>query len=365
MNRFTFFGFCFIITFLIGCKKDSGNSPVDNPLANSTTSPAAGNPDGKYAIPQEAGLVDVSKPNQIIGNGTPESCTCDAVVKAVAKGGKIVFNCGKNPITIKMTKTAKVFNDGLPDVVIDGGGLVTLSGEGKNRILYMNTCDQNQHWTTSHCDNQDTPRLTVQNITFANGNSSSETEYTGGGAIWVRGGRLKVVNSRFFNNVCAETGADVGGAAIRVFSQYNNLPVYVVNSTFGGASGYGNSGSNGGAISSIGVSWTIINSLFSFNKATGKGGNPAQANTPGGGSGGAIYNDGNTMTLTLLGCKITNNSVNAYGSSIFFVSNNHTGNIKIDKTVSQNNVGGSWYPVYPGISMHADTKIEVTNSSIK
>jgi hypothetical protein len=53
--------------------------------------------------------------------------------------------------------------------------------------------------------------------------------------------------------------------------------------------GYGNTGSNGGAISSIGVSWTLINCLFSHNKAIGNGGNPAQEGAPGGGSGGAIY----------------------------------------------------------------------------
>ena len=156
-------------------------------------------------------------------------------------------------------------------------------------------------WTTDHCENQDHPRLTVQNLTFVDGNSTGETEYDGGGAIWVRGGRFKVVNCRFFNNVCADAGPDVGGAAMRVFSQYEGLPVYVVNSTFGGADGLGNVCSNGGGISSIGVSWTIINSLFSYNHAIGNGGNPAEAGTPGGGSGGAIYNDGNTMTLSLCG----------------------------------------------------------------
>ena len=39
-------------------------------------------------------------------------------------------------------------------VVLDGGGLVTLSGGGRRRILYMDTCDQAQVWTTSHCQNQ-------------------------------------------------------------------------------------------------------------------------------------------------------------------------------------------------------------------
>ncbi len=352
---------------LIQCESDNSmpNAEFHNPLANPNDGPPAGYPEGKYPVPADAGPVDVSAPDQIVGNGTPESCTCKSFMDAVAKGGKIVFNCGPKPVTILMDQTAKVFNDANPDIVIDGNGLITLSGGGKNRILYMNTCDQNQHWTTSHCQNQDSPRLTVQNITFADGNSKAETEYDGGGAIWVRGGRFKVVNCRFFNNTCDSLGPDVGGAAIRVFSQYNNLPVYVVNSTFGGAEGYGNFGSNGGGISSIGVSWTIINSLFSYNRATGNGGNPAKSGTKGGGSGGAIYNDGNTMTLTLLGTMIEKNKVNAYGSAIFFVTNDHSGDIRIDKSTIHNNIGGSWYPVYPGISMHSDTKCVVTNSTIQ
>lgn len=370
----------FSLIFLSNCESDDAKPDADttktvtppvskppskpvvviNPLANPAAGPAAGNPDGKATIPAEAAPEDVSKPDQTVGNGTPESCNCDAVVNAVAKGGKIVFNCGKDPVTIKMTKPAKVFNDAKPYVVIDGGGLVTLSGNGKTRILYMNTCDKNQHWTTDHCQNQETPKLTVQNITFADGNSRSEKEFNGGGAIWVRGGRFKVVNCRFFNNSCDSLGSDVGGGAIRVFSQYNNLPVYIVNSTFGGAKGYGNYGANGGAISSIGVSWTIINSLFTHNRATGNG-----ASKGNGGSGGAIYNDGNTMTLSIAGSKLEYNKVNAHGSAIFFVTNDHSGNIKIDNSIIQNNIGGSWYPKYPAISMHDDTKISVTNSVIK
>jgi len=361
---------CFILSlifilFLTNCKKDEINNEFHNPLANPHEGPPAGNPDGNYPVPSEATPEDISNPDYVIGNGTPESCTAEAFIEAVAQGGTIVFDGGPDPIIITLDQPAKVFNDANPDVVIDGGGLVTLSGGGKSRILYMNTCDKNQHWTTSHCQNQDHPRLTVQNITFADGNSTAETEYDGGGAIWVRGGRFKAVNCRFFNNVCASTGPDVGGAAIRVFSQYENLPVYIVSSTFGGAEGYGNVGSNGGGISSIGVSWTIINSFFSHNRAIGNGANPAQTGTPGGGSGGAIYNDGNTMTLSILGTLIEQNEVNAHGSAIFFVTNDHSGNIRIDQSVIRNNIGGSWYPVYPGISMHSDTRIEVSNSTIE
>ncbi len=351
---------------LLSCSNDSDTDTeiVDNPINTTFDGIPAGNPDGNYPVSSEASLEDISNPDTVIGDGTPESCTGQLFIDAVAKGGKIVFDCGPNPITITLNEPAKIFNDANPLVVIDGGGLITLNGNNQTRILYMNTCDPDQVWTTDHCQNQDNPRLTVQNITFANGNSTNETEFDGGGAIWVRGGRFKVVNCRFFNNTCANVGPDVGGGAIRVFSQYNNQPVFIVQSTFGGKENYGNSGSNGGAISSIGVSWTIINSLFSYNVALGNGGNPSQSGTPGGGSGGAIYNDGNTMTLTLLGSRIESNKVNDFGAAIFFVSNDHTGNVVIDTSTIQNNTGGSWYPSYPGISAHDDTNISVTNSTI-
>jgi hypothetical protein len=332
-----------------------------------TEGPPAGNPNAEATcpVPAEAGPEDISNPTTVVGTGTAASCTGEAFIAAVAAGGVITFNCGPDPVTITVTEPAKVFNNTGPKIVIDGGGLVTLSGGGTTRILYMNTCDEAQKWTTSHCNDQDHPLLTVQNITFANANSSAETEYDGGGAIWARGGRLKIVNSRFFNNVCASEGPDIGGAAVRVFDQSEDLPVYVVNSTFGGAEGLGNSGSNGGALSSIGVSWTIINSLFSHNSAVGNGGNPSQPGTPGGGSGGAIYNDGNEMTLSLCGVRITDNEVVQHGSAIFFVTNNHTGNIRIDRSVITQNKGGSWYVTYPQISNHDDTPIEVTDSTIE
>jgi hypothetical protein len=341
----------------------AGRAPVENPVTNPSDMPPAGN-GAKVAVPTEAGVADASTPDHIVGDGTKQSCTGAEVVSAVAQGGVITFDCGPDPITIMMDATAKVFND-KPNVVLDGGGRVTLSGKGQRRILYMNTCDQAQVWTSAHCDNQELPQLTVQNLTFVDGNAKGEAKEPAGGAIFASGGRLKIVNSRFFRNVCAEQGPDVGGGAVRAFQQFNGLPVYVVNSTFGGAEGLGNVGSNGGALSSIGVSWTLINSVFSYNRALGHGGNPAQSGTPGGGSGGAIYNDGNTMTLTILGSRIEHNEVNAYGSAVFFVSNDHSGNIVIEDSTISNNVGGSWYPTYPQISNHEDTPIAVKNSVIE
>ena len=263
---------------------------VHNPLAHPENGPPAGNPDGNYPIPAEAAPGDASNPDYVVGDGTPGSCTGEAFIQAVAGGGTITFNCGADPVTITLDRPAKVFNDSNPDIIIDGAGKVTLSGGGATRILYMNTCDPDQHWTTSHCQDQDGPRLAVQNLTFIDGDSRNETQYDGGGAIWVRGGRFKVVNCRFFNNYCDSLGPDVGG--------------------------------------------------------------------------GAIYNDGNTMTLALYGCRIEYNSVNAYGSAIFFVTNDHTGDIHIENSVIRSNIGGSWYTL-PGISMHSDTKKEIINSTIE
>ena len=327
--------------------------------------PQPGNPDGDCPIPAEAGLEDVSQPDAVVGSGTPESCSSEATLAAIEGGGVITFDCGPDPVTITLERTAKIFNDTGPDIVIDGGGLVTLSGGGQRRVLYMNTCDEAQVWTTSHCNDQDHPRLSIQNLTFIDADSSSETEHDGGGAVFARGGQLKIVNSRFFRNRCAPTGPDVGGAAVRVFDQFEGRPVYVVNSTFGGTAELGNRCANGGGISSIGVSWTILNSHFSYDHAIGSGGNPAQDGTPGGGSGGAIYNDGNTMTLSMCGTTITDNECVQHGSAIFFVSNDHSGDIRIDRSTISQNVGGSWYPTYPQISNHDDTPIAVTDSIIE
>ncbi|MDH6464401.1 hypothetical protein M2302_004600 [Micromonospora sp. A200] len=310
-----------------------GKSPSPKPSPSTGAVLKAGNPNGGATVPAEARAVDTSRPTRTVGTGTPASCTSDAVVRAVAAGGIITFDCGPEPVTIRMKATAKVRNKAGARIVLDGGGKVTLSGGGQRRILYLNTCDPAQGFTTSHCQNQDHPQLTVHTLTFADGNSTGErTEGGGGGAIFVRGGRVKVVNSRFTGNRCNRTGPDLGGAALRVLSQYDNKPVYVVNSTFTGGVC-----ANGAALSSIGVSWTVLNSVFTGNKAIGSGANPARSGTPGGGSGGAIYCDGNEFTVRIAGTLIENNHANEGGGAIFFVSNNRTGTMKIERSTLRRN----------------------------
>jgi hypothetical protein len=340
-----------------------GQAAPADPRTDPNEGPPTGNGDGTCTVPSEAAEEDSSNPDTVVGDGTPQSCTADAFIDAVARGGVITFDCGPEPVTITLDRTAKVFNDQNPDIVIDGGGKVTLSGAGRVRILYQNTCDSDQVWTTSHCNDQDHPRLTVQNLTFVDGNAKAEEE--GGGAIFVRGGRLKVVNSRFFHNVCHDVGPDVGGGAIRVFDQYQDRPVYVVNSTFGGE-GMGNVCSNGGALSSIGVSYTVINSMLTHNEAVGYGANPQRSGTPGGGSGGAIYNDGNTFTLSICGSVIAHNSANEGGGAIFFVSNDRTGTLIIEDSLLEDNPSAGFETEgYPGIFVLANGDPQVTSSVIR
>ncbi len=316
-------------------------------------------------LPPEARPVDTSRPDRVVGTGSAASCTSAAVVAVVSAGGVITFDCGPDPVTIVMHATAKVVNTS-PEVVIDGGGLVTLSGAGQRRILYMNTCDRAQIWTTPHCQNQDHPRLTVQRIGFTAGNSTGSTiDGGGGGAVFVRGGQVKVIDATFTSNRCDPVGPDVGGGALRVLSQYEGRPVIVASSRFGGGGADGNQCSNGGALSSIGVSWRIYDSDFVANRAIGRGANPARPGTPGGGNGGSIALDGNRYTLELFDTRIRDSVANEGGGSIFFVSNDRTGQLTItDSTLSGNLSLGFETAGLPGIFYLGNGPARIVDSTL-
>lgn len=373
------------VTTTIGATTASSGRPAPSPATStppaspvagsasplSTSPPSAmppnfGNPGGHEPVPAPAQAVDTAHPTTVVGDGSPESCDSAAVVAAVAKGGVITFSCGAAPVVIQMAETAKVVNT-VQRVVLDGGGKVTLSGGGKRRILYMNTCDQAQIWTTSHCQDQQYPQLTLQNITFADGDSTGQRAFGGGGgAVFASGGRLKIVDSRFVRNRCDSTGPDLGGAAVRALEQWQNLPVYVVSSTFGGAPGQGGVCSNGGALSSIGVSWVVIDCVMTDNKAIGVGANPAEPGTPGGGSGGAVYTDGNDYTVTISGSLIEHNQAAEGGGALFFVSNDRTGSLAIHDSALTGNVDAKFSTAgYPGIFFLGAGKPDVSGSTLR
>jgi len=223
-----------------------------------------------------------------------------------------VFDCG-GPITITLTAPITFTKES----VIDGNGMVTLSGGGTSRILYLDS-DYNTP----------TPRLTVQRLSFKQGKSPATGADTaqGGGAIYRDGGSLTVLDSNFDDNHGPMTGQDVAGGAIYGFGGGETV---IVGSTF-----TNNSASDGGAIGSLDGNVTIIDTTIANNQATGTGGNPGN-----GGCGGGLYMDGGKEMASLCGVKISNNSAGAIGGGVFRVSNDHTGSFAMDRsTVDANQV---------------------------
>jgi hypothetical protein len=328
-----------------GAAKGSSSASPAASTVPSGSMPAAGNPNGNATVPAAGLAVSTSNPDHVIGDGTPAGCTSAAVVTAVAEGGIITFDCGPDPVTITMTATAKVSNTS-HQVVLDGGGKVTLSGGGKIRILYMNTCDANQTLTTNDCWEQQWPQLVVQNIGFTDAYSATQQSSTasyGGGAIFDQGGQLKVVNSVFTGNQCYASGPDLGGAAIRAYGMYLPVPVYLTHDTF-----TGNSCSNGGALSGLYANFAVYNSLLTGNKAIGFGANPAASGTAGGGSGGAVYTDGDGYNLLIDGTVMSGNTAREGGGAVFFVVDADGGTLTIDDSTLSNNPSGKFQNA-PGI----------------
>jgi hypothetical protein len=271
--------------------------------------------------PAPASAAGPAAPGPVVGDGTPASCTAASLRRAIARGGTVRFDCGPDPVRIRVGRTLAVRT--ATSVTIDGGGLVTLDGGGRQRILYANACDPALGITTSHCDDQATPRIVLRGLTLTRGSSTAHPG-EGGGAVFVRGGRLRVEDTTFTRNRCDRSGPDVGGAALRVLDQHRDAPVRVTGSTF-----VRNRCSNGAGLSSIGVSWDVRDSVFRDNRATGSGANPARGGTPGGGSGAGMYFDGNTFRVSLRDVEMSGNLAREGGGAIFFVSNDRTGTLSV------------------------------------
>jgi hypothetical protein len=238
-------------------------------------------------------LVDTSKPTTVVGTGTAISCTEDALAAALFNGGIITFNCGSQPVSIPITKELNVTKD--TDTTIDGGGLVTLDGSGKTRILSFDRGDFRYS----------TPVLTVQQLRFANAFCN---DTNGGCAIFQKkGGTTVVLNCSFENNVGPVVGQDSAGGGIWTIGGGDTT---IIGSVF-----INNTCSNGGALGILGSGLVIYNSHFGNNQATGNGGNPGN-----GGNGGAISFDGAGRNNTICGTRITQNQGNKFGGAFFRVS---------------------------------------------
>jgi hypothetical protein len=299
---------------------------------------------GTCDVPAEA-RAETTAGATVVGDGTPASCTAAAFETAVQKGGVVTFNCGPEQATITLDHQIKLLNnagaDGLGRRVIDGGNKVVLSGGLTTRLLYQDACDETLGKVNGDCMNSPSPSLAIQNLALANTTPPSDDH--GGGAIYLRGGRLKVYFSSFCNNVTNQFGSQYSGGAIYAEHAYGE--VYVVNSLFGGTGPCGNLSSNGGSIGGVSTSFTIINSRLTNNGANGFGGNPPADNTPGGGCGGAIYVRGNGINLTICGATITNNGAVDSAGAIYYVAGDLLGSVRIDRSLfSSNNSRYSYTP---------------------
>jgi hypothetical protein len=255
--------------------------------------------------------VEIESPDRVVGDGTPASCTAFALQTAASAGGSITFDCGPDPITITLDETI-VFTEGS---VLDGGGLVTLSGNSAVRILYLDSAYD-----------QTTPRLTVQRVAFRDGQSPDTGDDTadGGGAIYRDGGSLTVIDCEFANNHAPAVGQDLAGGAIYGFGGGETV--------ISGSSFTDNSASDGGAVGSLNGDLTVVNSVFTGNAATGTDGNPGN-----GGCGGAIYIDGGDEVTTLCGVVIMDSTAGAIAGAVFRVSNSDDGTFTMDRSVLDNN----------------------------
>ncbi|HZJ64675.1 MAG TPA: hypothetical protein VFD36_14255, partial [Kofleriaceae bacterium] len=333
----------------------------------------AGNPNGSCTagVPAKAQAVSTSSPTAIVGTGTAASCTFSALQTAVTAGGVITFDCGPDPITIRVTATLNV--PSTKKTVIDGGRKITLDGGGTVQIMRFYSANFQAN------DNG----LTLQHIAFTGGKTTpteviptapapcSQGYNDGeGGALYMRDGTLVVVDSIFTNNAGAPLGPDTGGGAIYVLGSKGG--VWISGSTF-----TGNHASNAGAVGGLFAPLNIYNSLFKANKADG---HDANSNDPSmcsainndqneigsGGNGGAIYSDGNDVDVTLCGDAVLNNAAGtkAFGGGLFFTSNNFGGDLVIADTTMTGNTGGHWTQAQTGSTTNAGTAVGTNCHSV-
>jgi fibronectin type 3 domain-containing protein len=301
----------------------------------STTPVAPAPPTTPSSCATPISVVNTAGNTNVVGDGTPASCTESAFEQALVAGGVVTFNCGAAPYRLVLSSTKSITKD----TVIDGGNLVTLDGGGQVRQLLLNT----GNFVAT------TPTLTLQNITLANGHGTDNAGTgapTGGGAIYRYGGTLNVINSQFINNVGPATGQDSAGGAI--------YSVGVGTTTVVGSTFNGNQSSDGGALGNLGASIDLVNDTIQGNLATGTGGNPGN-----GGNGGGVYMDGAHISIKMCGTHVDSNQANAYGGGFFFVDDATAGTAAID----QSSFNGNSAAFAGGLYLQGATGT-LTNSSV-
>ena len=254
----------------------------------------------------------------VLGNGTPGSVTTAQIQAALDSGGTIRIDQGSAPSTIVVTSTLVASRA----TVLDGGGLVTLSGGDARRILRIVNPNPAQ--------NAPMFRVTLQNIAFVDARIADGR----GAAIYKQQASefpykvsIKLVNCRFQGNDAPldATPQDDGGGAL-----YAELLERI---DIGNCQFIGNTGSNGGAVYSL-VSRrvNVVDSTFSANAAIGTGGNPGS-----GGNAGALGVDGGDRLVDVCRTRFSGNTSNAFGAAFFSVTYDQNGRTRFEDVTVEDN----------------------------
>jgi len=248
--------------------------------------------------------------------------TDDAIAAAIQgfmdDGGRITFNTGGGPRTVKLTQPLHM-DLGSPPIIVDGGDLITLDGDFKTGIFQL-------------ADNR---TLTVQRLKFINARTDQN-----GAAIncdfTIQG--LTVIDCDFTNCRTREGGPDRGGGAIRA---PNSQWTRISGCTFTQCAG-----SNGGAVNSLGSRLWIIECTFNQNAAFGTGGGSNVGPSGKGGIGGAVYVDNVSNVpapheLVLSGCVFNANIANDHAGAVFgYMTQGTSSTMTVDACTFAGNVSG-------------------------
>jgi hypothetical protein len=224
----------------------------------------------------------------IVGTGNAESCNEAALDAALAGGGTINFFCGTAPVVITISNEKVIAANAL----LDGGGLVTISGRNLNRIFRVPAG----------------VLLELRKVALAYGAANDPIDGSNrngsGGGILIEGGTVVLTDSSVTRN-----RADHNGAGI-----YNRAgTLKLVRTTISGNM----AGDNGGGILNEQGSLEIANSTFSGNYA--------------GDNGGAIFNFDGKVVLTH--ATVYDNNAAVSGSGLLNFQN---GSIVLRNTIVAN-----------------------------
>jgi hypothetical protein len=294
-----------------GDEDGPGNSDGPAPDSYSGPPPTADCP-GRLAPVAPAGQVET------VGDGTPGSCTeqalhdAVAVVNGVSGGGTVRFDCGGEH-TIPLTKSVFVATT----MILDGGGTITLSGGGAVRVIELELG----------------PRLdfVIQRLTIRDGFvPAGSTNESGAGLLHPWFGTLAAIDVTFDNNRSASTDHDVGGGALYAGG--------LTRAVLSGCTFTNNSGSTGGGVLSRSTNLTVSDTVFFNNSATTYGDGQY-------GNGGGLYIDRMWLDaptdFVLCGSVFKSNHAQVHGSALFSYNLEGSG-ATIDRcTFADNDMAGS------------------------